>query len=61
MDADTLQTVKDPVCGMDVEPRKAADQRQVEGKTFYFCSKVCSLSFDEDPQRYVNKSSSKSG
>ncbi len=61
MPVDTLQTVKDPVCGMDVEPRKAADRREVGGQTWYFCSKVCSQSFDEEPRRYLDKQVPKPG
>ena len=29
--------VKDPVCGMEIEPDKAADHTQYGGQTYYFC------------------------
>ena len=44
---------KDPVCGMLVDPKQAAGQRQHLGKTYYFCSPDCLKKFDQAPQRYV--------
>lgn len=43
---------RDPVCGMDVDPKTAKHTSQIEGKTFYFCSPGCKKSFDADPHRY---------
>ena len=34
-------TVKDPICGMDVNPAGAAGSFEHEGKTYYFCGKGC--------------------
>ncbi|WP_367079317.1 YHS domain-containing protein, partial [Luteitalea sp.] len=31
-------SVKDPVCGMTVEPAKAAATSEYQGQTYYFCS-----------------------
>lgn len=39
---------RDPVCGMQVDPKTATH----EGKTFYFCSAGCKRTFDADPHRY---------
>jgi Cu+-exporting ATPase len=33
--------VKDPVCGMEIDPNKAKFKAEKEGKTYYFCSKSC--------------------
>ena len=44
---------KDPVCGMLVDPKQAAGQRQHQGKTYYFCSLDCLKKFDQAPQRYA--------
>ncbi|MDP2310682.1 MAG: YHS domain-containing protein [Pseudomonadota bacterium] len=55
MPVDTLVTVKDPVCDMDVDPRKPAARREVEGRTYYFCSTVCAASFDADPSYYIDE------
>lgn len=44
---------KDPVCGMDVDPKTAAGKSDYQGKTYYFCSRGCKRDFDKEPQRYV--------
>jgi YHS domain-containing protein len=46
-------TMKDPVCGMDVDPAKAAGTSEYQGKTYYFCAKSCKAKFDANPQQYV--------
>ena len=46
-------TVKDPVCGMQVEPAKAAGKLEHDGKTYFFCSGHCLDVFRKDPERYV--------
>ncbi|MFZ1242463.1 MAG: YHS domain-containing protein, partial [Anaerolineae bacterium] len=45
--------VKDPVCGMDIEPQDAVASREHMGQTFYFCSPKCVEKFDADPHRYT--------
>jgi YHS domain-containing protein len=45
---------KDPVCGMDVDPKTAAGKSEYLGKTYYFCSPGCKRDFDKEPQKYVN-------
>lgn len=47
--------VQDPVCGMWVDPAKAAAHEVHEGKTYYFCSESCRDEFREDPARYAGK------
>ncbi|HEX7975356.1 MAG TPA: YHS domain-containing protein [Anaerolineales bacterium] len=44
--------VKDPVCGMMIDPKNAFATREHSGQTFYFCSKDCVGKFDADPHRY---------
>ena len=44
---------KDPVCGMDVDPKTAAGKSDYQGQTYYFCSPGCKKSFDKEPGRYV--------
>lgn len=44
---------KDPVCGMSVDPRKAAGRVEHNGKVYYFCSKRCADRFEEEPQRFL--------
>ena len=45
---------KDPVCGMDVDPKTAAGKSEYQGITYYFCSLGCKKSFDKEPQKYLN-------
>jgi YHS domain-containing protein len=47
--------VKDPVCGMDVDPKTATGKSDYQGTTFYFCSSGCKKAFDKEPQKYVGK------
>ena len=54
-----IKVAKDPICGMEVDPKKASAQSQHEGKTYYFCAKSCRETFEKDPKRYVEKGTSK--
>ena len=44
---------KDVVCGMQVDPAKAAGSSEYNGKTYYFCSKGCKTKFDANPDQFV--------
>jgi YHS domain-containing protein len=46
---------KDPVCGMDVKETPDALRSDYQGRTYYFCSRGCMQSFEENPQRYIKK------
>ena len=46
-------TRKDPVCGMTVDPERAAGSFEHEGETYYFCSKGCLAKFQADPERFL--------
>ena len=48
-----MATVKDPVCGMDVEPETAAASEEYEGATYYFCSHSCHERFVATPERFA--------
>ncbi|HEU5401430.1 MAG TPA: heavy metal-binding domain-containing protein, partial [Terriglobales bacterium] len=47
------EAVKDPVCGMTVDPEKAAETIDFAGETFYFCSRGCAAKFRENPEKYL--------
>ncbi len=47
--------MKDPVCGMDVTPEKAAGKTEHKGKTYYFCSVKCLEKFKQDPEEFLDK------
>src|ERR1700730_10181257 len=46
--------VKDPVCGMTVDPHRAAAQSVHHGRSFYFCSQGCAARFDASPQKFLD-------
>jgi YHS domain-containing protein len=46
-------TLRDPVCGMEVEPETAAASREYRGTPYYFCSTKCRDKFDAEPARYA--------
>src|SRR6185295_10603112 len=50
--------VKDPVCGMDVDPRSAKHRTDYQGRTYYFCSARCRERFEAEPQKYLAPESS---
>ena len=42
MDANASgHAVKDPVCGLDVDPHTTAHRAPHDGRTYYFCSSGC--------------------
>ncbi len=45
----------DPVCGMNVEPAKAAGSFDYQGRTHLFCSRGCLARFTAEPERYVGR------
>lgn len=46
---------KDPVCGMEVDPKKAAGKSAYKGQDVYFCSLKCKERFDAGPEAFVSK------
>jgi len=46
-------SVIDPVCGMEVDPRKTKYKSVYKGKVYYFCSYQCKKAFDENPEYYL--------
>lgn len=42
------EKVFDPACGMQIDKASALSS-EYEGKTYYFCSKMCKANFDKDP------------
>lgn len=44
----------DPVCGMTVDPARAAASYEYQGKTYYFCCRGCLSKFQADPEKFLN-------
>jgi P-type Cu+ transporter len=44
----------DPVCGMTVDPDRAAGRYEYRGCTYYFCCAGCLARFKADPEKYLS-------
>ncbi|MES2095930.1 MAG: heavy metal translocating P-type ATPase [Pseudomonadota bacterium] len=51
---DGAATVKDPVCGMDVDPAATTHHAEHAGVEHHFCSAGCRAKFVADPARYLS-------
>ena len=47
--------VKDPVCGMTVDPATAKHCSEHAGKTWYFCAARCREKFEANPKQYLGE------
>ena len=47
------EMVKDPVCGMEIDPKDAVGKSEHEGTTYHFCAEACKNDFDADPGKYL--------
>ncbi len=45
----------DPVCGMRVDPNKAAASENYLGQQYFFCAKRCQAKFKADPATYAGR------
>lgn len=57
MDASTATTetmlVRDPVCGMTVDPAVGKPRHEHDGRTYHFCSDGCRAKFVAKPKAYI--------
>lgn len=44
---------RDPVCGMAVDPVRAADRAEHDGERYVFCSRGCKAKFEADPALFT--------
>jgi Cu+-exporting ATPase len=49
------KTERDPVCGMSVDPTKAAGKVEHAGKSYYFCAPGCAKRFQQAPEKYLQR------
>ena len=52
--------IKDPVCGMMINPQNAKLKTQYKGQTYYFCSQLCKTMFEREPEKYAKNEDKKS-
>ncbi len=49
----------DPVCEMEVEENPESEKVLHEGETYHFCSTLCRVLFEGNPEKYLQKQNSK--
>src|ERR1035438_6569934 len=57
MTATTGSGVKDPVCGMTVDPNATSHRHTYQGRSYYFCSAGCQRKFVAHPTKYLAEQS----
>jgi Cu+-exporting ATPase len=55
---DVKAVVRDPVCGMSVDPATSKHRFDHKGETFHFCSAGCRTKFAADPAKYLDEHTS---
>jgi len=40
---------------MDVTDTSNAESCEHKGKTYYFCSNLCKIQFEQNPEKYIKK------
>src|SRR5579885_1836485 len=59
MNSSPSTLVKDPVCGMNVDPAKAKAQAEHNGQNYYFCCAGCAQKFRSNPDEYLKPTTAK--
>jgi len=54
---EVMRMAKDPVCGMEVDEKKAAATAEHRGKKYYFCAAGCKATFLKNPEKYISSQS----
>ena len=53
--------VKDLVCGMQVDEKKAGATSAYKGTTYHFCCPACKATFDTTPEKFTGKGTTHPG
>ncbi len=43
----------DPVCGMKISNEEASDKLDYKGRTYYFCTTLCRITFENESERFI--------
>jgi len=49
----------DPVCGMEIKDTSKAISVIHEGETYFFCTDLCKIQFEQNPEKYIKKDDGK--
>jgi P-type Cu+ transporter len=52
-------SVRDPVCGMMIDPATSEHRFEYRGESFHFCSNDCKTKFTGNPEQYLGQGSAK--
>ena len=56
-----LQEVRDPVCGMVVDPARSRFSHEHAGTTYYFCCGGCQTAFRTRPEAFLQAAAGAGG
>ncbi|GBD91030.1 copper-transporting P-type ATPase [bacterium BMS3Abin04] len=51
--------VRDPVCEMEVQEDQDGERVLFRGEIYHFCSTLCRVLFEENPEKYLHKANNK--
>jgi P-type Cu+ transporter len=57
--AQSKSSVRDPVCGMMIDPATSEHRFEYRGESFHFCSNDCKTKFTGNPEQYLGQGSAK--
>ncbi|MEM9050210.1 MAG: heavy metal translocating P-type ATPase [Pseudomonadota bacterium] len=60
-DMAAAEIIRDPICGMQVDPAKDTPRFEYRGRAFYFCCEGCRSRFAADPTAYLTATDPVSG
>ncbi len=47
--------LQDPVCGMEIKDTSKAISLTHEGETYFFCTDLCKIQFEQNPKKYIKE------
>ncbi|MGI8770777.1 MAG: heavy metal translocating P-type ATPase [Acidobacteriaceae bacterium] len=53
-EVEEAELVRDPVCGMMIEPQDAVSNQAYKGQTYYFCNPSCAERFAASPDEFLS-------
>ncbi|MCI4665968.1 MAG: heavy metal translocating P-type ATPase [Neomegalonema sp.] len=56
-----LAVIRDPVCGMTVDPTANKPRHHIDGRDFHFCCEGCRTKFAAEPEKYLEAEDPVSG
>lgn len=48
-----MNSNKDPVCGMNIDPKKSSHKTEFQNKQYNFCCQGCLDKFKKNPKQFI--------